>query len=464
MMEQLYWASCANGLQFCLCSELEAIDGTHIVSDSIANGGVLFKTTSEPQELAKLRSADNVYAFLGHYKDVPLDKENGLKYLTALASKIDWEGSMVLHRKWQKLYDSGLRPSVDAEQEDASDSQISFRVTGERICLKMKKQGYTSMEAAAAIGGGVHELLGWKADMRSYNVEILAWIRDMELLLVLGLLYSNSGTKNVKENMPWSTGSEHEAVLHDVSLHPEAVPDEATKVIPVKAPRPSRSEAQLHSRRPYRKALVGTSLKPSTAFALLQLGQIAPGHLVVDPMCGCGTIPLEAADWLKGQLMSLAGDDSLQAVDAAKTNSAGRGPGGGGPCDVLQWDAAHLPLRDGTVDRVICDMPFGNRCGNAKVREWLCPKVVKEVVRILQPGTGIAVLMAQSKSMRREVEVTQKPFLELLQQLSINMEGLIVDVYVLQRTMEAPPIQVFYPGKKNRKRSRTVSNSSVGLI
>lgn len=32
-------------------------------------------------------------------------------------------------------------------------------------------------------------------------------------------------------------------------------------------------------------------------------------------------------------------------------------------CDVLHWDATHLPLRTGCVDRVICDMPFGVRCG-----------------------------------------------------------------------------------------------------
>lgn len=54
---------------------------------------------------------------------------------------------MALYRKWQKLCVSGLRPPVDREQGDDS-SQISFRVTGERICLKMKKQAYTSMEAA----------------------------------------------------------------------------------------------------------------------------------------------------------------------------------------------------------------------------------------------------------------------------------------------------------------------------
>lgn len=35
---------------------------------------------------------------------------------------------------------------------------------------------------------------------------------------------------------------------------------------------------------------------------------------------------------------------------------------------------------------------------------------------------GIAVLMAQSKTMRQEVEVNQKPFLEMLQHILVEME------------------------------------------
>lgn len=80
---------------------------------------------------------------------------------------------------------------------------------------------------------------------------------------------------------------------------------------------------------------------------------------------------------------------------------------------MVQWDAGLLPLRTGSIDRVISDMPFGNRCGNGlallhfivilwratlhvvrkltnfvccsiypgnfKVRDWLCPRVVKHV-------------------------------------------------------------------------------------
>ncbi|OAE20574.1 hypothetical protein AXG93_3873s1320 [Marchantia polymorpha subsp. ruderalis] len=365
-----YWASCATGLQFCLRAELEAIEGTDVISDSLAQGGVLFRTNAEPKELAKLRAADNIYAFLGHHQ-------------------IDWKSPLELYRRWKQLDETkncsaSKSSSEDKENMDASSSPLTFRVTSDRICKNMMKQKYTSMDAAAAIGDGVNELLGWKASMRVYDVEVLAWIRDMELLIVVALIYS--GNKTI-ERLFENNVAEEKCTTENLPEAPRL--SEAPKDTEVKFQRPSRSEAQLHSRRQYRKALVGTSLKPR---------------------CGCGTIPLEAVDWLGGQIMSIGADNNPKAVDAAAINV--RGGGGRGPCDVLSWDAANLPLRSGTIDRVVCDMPFGNRC-------------------------GIAVLMAQSKTMRQEVEVNQKPFLEMLQHILVEMEE-------------------FRPKKANHKRQRVV--------
>jgi len=169
-------------------------------------------------------------------------------------------------------------------------------------------------------------------------------------------------------------------------------------------------------------------------------------------MCGCGTIPLEAGDWLGNSVVGLAGDLVDRAVESSRINSTGGNSGH--RCDVVQWDAGLLPLRTGSIDRVISDMPFGNRCGNFKVRDWLCPRVVKQVVRVLRPGTGLAVLMAQSKTMKDEVLLNQKAFLNLEQHLLIDMEGLRVDVFVVRRTLEPAPEQVVRMGKNMVKRKR----------
>ncbi|XP_024385667.1 uncharacterized protein [Physcomitrium patens] len=456
-----YWASCAGGLQFALVKELENLEGTSIIPGIDTYGGVQFRTTSPLQKVAELRSADNVYAFLSHEKNIPVDKEVGVAFMQSLASKIDWGPVMQLHKQWQEAEEtcSTSRTSdplltmngITNTDQTCEVTQMSFRVTGNRICMNMKKHGYTSMDVAAAIGDGIHELHGWPADMRSYNVEVLAWIIDDELLLLLALIYS--GNKKNTTNLQNSSKIDEPHSNH--ASEEQELGGEQANLTKKKGrvDRPSRADAQLYSRRPYRKALVHTSLKPSTAYGILQLADVQPGDIVLDPMCGCGTIPLEASDWLGSRIMGLGGDFINTAIEASRVNSvAGESAG---PCDIVQWDASMLPLRTASVDRVICDMPFGNRCGNHKVREVLCPRVVKQVVRVLRPGSGVAVLMAQSKTMKEEIVVNQKAYLSLQQHFYVHMEGLKVDVFVVHRTTEAAPTQqIVKPSKKMVKRKR----------
>eukprot|EP00958_Prasinococcus_capsulatus_P012924 scaffold1312_cov393-Prasinococcus_capsulatus_cf.AAC.9 len=103
--------------------------------------------------------------------------------------------------------------------------------------------------------------------------------------------------------------------------------------------------------------------------------------------CGSGMIPLEAATGLGGQAM--AGDMHHIAVDAADKNTQIANRDFKAACDVLRWDAANLPLREGMIDAyvryphhlallglwriwfVASDFPFGQRCGSPKVRVQL---------------------------------------------------------------------------------------------
>lgn len=40
--------------------------------------------------------------------------------------------------------------------------------------------------------------------------------------------------------------------------------------------------------------------------------------------CGCGTIPLEASDWLGSRIMGLGGDFINTAIEASRVNSVGK--------------------------------------------------------------------------------------------------------------------------------------------
>ena len=55
----------------------------------------------------------------------------------------------------------------------------------------------------------------------------------------------------------------------------------------------------------------------------------------------------------------LGGDIHPEAVAATRTNVGPRYK----PIDIRQWDARDLPLDDGSVDRVVCNLPFGKKIG-----------------------------------------------------------------------------------------------------
>ncbi|CAI5496508.1 unnamed protein product [Closterium sp. Naga37s-1] len=358
---------------------------------------------------------------------------------------------------------------------------LQFRVTCHRICMKLTKHGFSSPEAAGALGEGLQGMFpSWTVSLRQFDLEVLAWIRDSHLTLLIALIYADSpksseeGSKEQQKGQPKEQQTEQlkenqtEQTSKDVDTGGgggEGKKKAGEKAARAVQARSHNSERQLYSSRTYRKALVQTSLKPSMAFALLQLADIHPGHIVLDPMCGCGTLPLEAADWLQSRVSAFGGDKDTGAVDAAATNSialrtatansstlgmaiangdaARRSQGGHVTgCDWLVWDASALPLRTGCVDRVLCDMPFGVRCGNFKMRERLCPAVIRQVARVLTPGTGVAVLMAVGRGVRAAVEGLAVCLREK-QRLPVEMEGIRVDVYLLERTRapipEPPP-------------------------
>src|SRR5579875_2808666 len=81
---------------------------------------------------------------------------------------------------------------------------------------------------------------------------------------------------------------------------------------------------------------------------------MTPPMTVLDPCCGSGTILIEAA--LQGASV-YGGDSDPRALDAARTNIAAAGV----QASVQGWDAQALPLADASIDRVICNLPWGRQ-------------------------------------------------------------------------------------------------------
>ncbi|MFC0682663.1 TRM11 family SAM-dependent methyltransferase [Lysobacter korlensis] len=151
---------------------------------------------------------------------------------------------------------------------------------------------------------------------------------------------------------------------------------------------PRIASVPLH-RRPWRTATVAGSLHPPVAAAMVRLAGIGPGHLVLDPCCGAGTLAIEAADLRTGAWVH-GSDRDPSSVHLAAANGRTR-PG-------ITWtvaDTRKLPFGDSAVDRIVTNPPWGKQVsGNEDFAGFLA-----EWRRVLR-GDGVLVCLVPSHQRR----------------------------------------------------------------
>src|SRR5262245_56105647 len=140
----------------------------------------------------------------------------------------------------------------------------------------------------------------------------------------------------------------------------------------------------LHERE-YKKVHRAGSLKPPVAAALLRLLGIAPGQSLLDPCCGAGTILAEAGRF--GAAVR-GGDIDFSAVSAARMNARAAGI----TANFNVWDARALPIPDGSVERIVSNLPWGRQTPISGSLAPFYRDACAEMRRVLAPGGRIAIL------------------------------------------------------------------------
>ncbi len=132
------------------------------------------------------------------------------------------------------------------------------------------------------------------------------------------------------------------------------------------------------------------SLRPTLAAAMIRLTAAYDGQVVLDPMCGAGTLLAEqlvAAERTRRPLQVVGGDIDAGAVRAASVNLRRLGV-----VSLASWDATRLPLVNTSVDHVVSNPPFGKQLSSQVAIRPLYAAMLREQNRVLRPG-GQAVLL-----------------------------------------------------------------------
>jgi tRNA (guanine6-N2)-methyltransferase len=173
--------------------------------------------------------------------------------------------------------------------------------------------------------------------------------------------------------------------------------------------------------RDYKVAHFPGSLRPSVAAAMAMLSQPADDDVVLDPLCGAGTILIERAHLGRYQML-LGGDSDPAALDAARENVGPRHK----PIELRNWDATALPIGDAAVTRIIT-LPWGRKSGSPSDNKRLYPKLLHEFRRVLAPG-GLMVLMTSEARLMRELLEEHQIVPSSI--LSITVQGAFASIYV----------------------------------
>ncbi len=138
-------------------------------------------------------------------------------------------------------------------------------------------------------------------------------------------------------------------------------------------------------RRPYKQANLPGSLKPPIAAAMLQIGELHPAQTLLDPFCGAGTIPIEAA---LADARALGGDNDPAALQAARANASAAGL----QLPLADWDALRLPLDRRSMARVVTNLPWGLQVALGGDIPAFYRQACAEIERVLAAG-GQAVIL-----------------------------------------------------------------------
>ncbi|CAH1791748.1 unnamed protein product [Owenia fusiformis] len=263
-MESSYFCTAGGGTEIFLADELKFISARHsgdLQSERCSSsqlqveGKVLFTFSGHPAELLNLKTAERVFVQLC-YKPHWI-KQNGKdsSIMTALQNTLeaitpqDWDNAK---HTWNFVNPPKKRSARFQNNQKSSEKLCNKRQKTEnddvtfRVSLKCPRE-YNNRRVSSMVGGCITRQTGWKVDLRKPLFEVYIQLNNNHLIIGIPL----------------------------------------TK-IPL-------------SDRPYIETI---GLRSTVAWIMAHKAQIQAGDTVLDPMCGVGTILIEAANSWKSAKFS----------------------------------------------------------------------------------------------------------------------------------------------------------------
>lgn len=176
-----------------------------------------------------------------------------------------------------------------------------------------------------------------------------------------------------------------------------------------------------------RSRALRSSIKPTMAAAMLRLaGAHRGGGELIDPMCGTGTIPIEARR-INPDLHVLASDWDEETIDVARETIANHGL----EIEVMPGDARSLgDVYPDRFDFIVTDPPYGVRQARRSDLGRLYGTLLPSFEKALKPSGRIVLVVLKYRAFLSALERTG---LCVVDQRSVELGGLYPRIFVLRR-------------------------------
>lgn len=165
------------------------------------------------------------------------------------------------------------------------------------------------------------------------------------------------------------------------------------------------------------------SLPTTIASAMAFLADLSPGESVLDPVCGSGSLLVEAHGCCSG--VDLIGIDiDRDAIKAAKLNmSYIHG------CKLNKGDATRIELPDGSCDVFLANLPFGKQFGSTVDNPNLYRDILKEMSRLASPKGRAVMITSDVAAMDKAID--QIAGVKLKKRIKVKIRGTWAEIFVL---------------------------------
>ncbi len=165
------------------------------------------------------------------------------------------------------------------------------------------------------------------------------------------------------------------------------------------------------------------------AYSMVRLVKPKKRNVLLDPMCGSGTIPIEAAIEYKNKIKIAGMDVSRMFIEGAKKNARAASVS-----DFIEFkvgDCRELDKYFSSVDRIVSNPPYGIKFGNEGYLRSLYFKFLESTSKIMDFRSRIVIATIRA-GMFRNLLMKQRDF-RIVEERIVSYGGFYPNLFIIER-------------------------------